>query len=100
MYEELSNFDPPQNDFIALKSATVRSLNKVFGTGFRDRQARAFATKIIENWTQEIFCDLFAIRLIGPAFSLALVEMLGMLGFLSRPASVRFNPTHPVSSII
>src|SRR2546430_5040580 len=29
--------------------------------------------KILQNWTQEIFCDLFAIRLVGPAFSFALV---------------------------
>jgi hypothetical protein len=98
VYEELSNFDPPHANFTALKSAMARSLSKVFGQGSKDRQAQAFAGKIIENWTQEIFCDLFAIRLLGPAFSLALVEILGMLGFLSRSASVRFNPTHPASA--
>jgi hypothetical protein len=58
----------------------------------------ALAVKIVQNWTQEIFCDLFAIRLLGPAFSFALVEILSMLGFLSSKLSVKFNPTHPASA--
>lgn len=53
------------------------------------------AQKIIENWTQEIFCDLFAIRLVGPAFSLSFIEMLGMLDLLSDATSIKFYPTHP-----
>jgi hypothetical protein len=94
VFEELSNSDPPHPDVRVLRSVTSRSLSRVF----RNRQVFAVAVKIIENWTQEIFCDLFALRLIGPAFSFALVEILGMLGFLSQKASVRFNPTHPASA--
>jgi hypothetical protein len=94
VYEELSNSNPLHPGVVALKSVTNRSLRKAF----RDRQVVAFASKIVENWTQEIFCDLFAIRLMGPAFSFALVEILGMLGFLSAKASVKFNPTHPASA--
>jgi hypothetical protein len=98
VYEELSNLDPPHGGIAALQSVITRSLNSAFSKGPRDRQTVAVGRKIIENWSQEIFCDLFAIRLVGPAFSFALVEMLGMLGFLSRAASVRFNPTHPASA--
>jgi hypothetical protein len=94
VYEELSSLSPAHQGIIALRSVTARSLGRVF----RNRQVLAIAVKIIENWTQEIFCDLFAIRLLGPAFSFALVEILGMLGFLSPNASVKFNPTHPASA--
>lgn len=94
VYEELSNSDPPHPGVVDLRSVTSRSLRKVF----RDRQVVALASKIIENWTQEIFCDLFAIRLMGPAFSFALVEILGMLGFLSPKDLVKFNLTHPASA--
>jgi hypothetical protein len=94
VYEELSSMNPPLPSVSALKAKTIRSLRMVF----KDRQVQAFASKIVENWTQEIFCDLFAIRLIGPAFSFALVEILSMLGFLSQQAAVQFNTTHPASA--
>jgi hypothetical protein len=94
VYEELSNSDPPHRGVAALRSVTNRSLRKVF----KDRQVFAVVSKIVESWTQEIFCDLFAIRLIGPAFSFALVEILGMLGFLSPKDLVKFNLTHPASA--
>ncbi|SRR5713101_831682 len=97
VYEELSNLTPVHPDVAALRSATTKSL-KSLRKVFKDRQVFAIAVKIIEDWTQEIFCDLFAIRLLGSAFSFALVEILGMLGFLSRKDSVKFNPTHPASA--
>jgi hypothetical protein len=95
VYEELSNSDPPHPYTAALKSALNRSLKNAFGRRRQDPEAYAIATKIMEDWIQEIFCDLFAIRLVGPAFSFAFVEMLGMLGYLSESATLRFNPTHP-----
>jgi hypothetical protein len=98
VYEELSNSDPPHPQIAALKSAIVRSLNKSFRKGSLDPETFAIAVRILENWIQEIFCDLFAIRLVGPAFSFAFVEMLGMLGFLLEEATVRFNPTHPATA--
>ena len=94
VYEELSSLNPPHANVAALKSDISRASRRTF----RDPQVSALAAKIMESWTQEIFCDLFAIRLAGPAFSFALVEILGMLGFLSKQASVQFNPTHPASA--
>ena len=95
VYEELSNSNPSHPGFSLLKSSVIQSLKRALGTTSRDPQVFSIALKIIENWTQEIFCDLFAIRLLGPAFSFSFIEMLGMLGFLSNATSVRFNPTHP-----
>src|SRR5262249_38618894 len=94
VYEELSNRTPPHPEIVKLKSATLKSLAKEFLKP-GDELSFAVGVKIIEYWTQEIFCDLFALRLIGPAFSFALIEIMGMLGFLSPETSTRFNPTHP-----
>ena len=95
VYEELSNSTPAHPGFSNLRSKISKSLKTALQTRTRDPQASTVALRIIENWTQEIFCDLFAIRLIGPAFSLSFIEMLGMLGFLSKSSTIRFNPTHP-----
>jgi hypothetical protein len=98
VFEELSNSDPPHPLVTSLYSATIRSLRQAFGRGSPDPQSFAVAFEIIERWIQEIFCDLFAIRLVGPAFSFAFVEMLGMLGFLLTDVTVKFNPTHPAAA--
>src|ERR1700722_11936065 len=95
VYEELANSDPPPPHITKLNAAIVRALNIAFTKTPPDPETFTVAVKIIENWIQEIFCDLFAIRLIGPAFSFSLVEILGMLGALSDDTTIRFNPTHP-----
>lgn len=58
-------------------------------------EVRAFAVRVLRNWTHEIFCDLFAICLIGPAFSFAFIELLALLDFLESSVTVVFNPSHP-----
>jgi hypothetical protein len=95
VYEELAGSSRPNPHFVRLKSSISRWLTLALPSRNRDPQSIAVALRIVENWTQEIFCDLFAIKLIGPAFSLSFIEMLGMLGYLSRSSSIRFNPTHP-----
>jgi hypothetical protein len=93
VYEELSTLPSPNPYVIALESVTDQSLRKF--PVLKKPQVRKLAEKIIESWTQEIFCDLFALRLVGPAFSFALVEILAMLGSLSREATVTFDQEHP-----
>jgi hypothetical protein len=91
VYEELSTSIPLSGSFAQLESATAQCLTKFQS----DPEILALAEEIIESWTQEIFCDLFALRLVGPAFSFALVEILAMLGSLSYEATVTFNQEHP-----
>jgi hypothetical protein len=98
VYEQLSILSSQPRHFKALGSAQDRCLEEVFPKRSEDVETRAVAAKAIESWTQEIFCDLFAIRLIGPAFSFALVEMLGMLDLLSPDVRVRFDEEHPASA--
>ena len=91
VYEELSTTAPSNPHFAELESATAQCLTKFQS----DPEILALAEEIIESWTQEIFCDLFALRLVGPAFSFALVEILAMLGSLSPEATVTFTQEHP-----
>jgi hypothetical protein len=97
VYEELSTLPRPNPSFVDLSSAIDRSLSSALRKS-PDPKLRAVAENIVESWTQEIFCDLFAIRLVGPAFSFALVEILGMLDFLSSEARVKFDEEHPASA--
>jgi hypothetical protein len=98
VYEEISHTNSNQS-IADLQSAQDQCLQTVFQKRWKkDPEALALAARIIENWTQEIFCDLFAIRLVGPAFSFALIEILGMLGFLSEKETVKFHPSHPSSA--
>ena len=73
------------------------SLEEVYGqdfTGLSGDEQSGMA-RFLLNWALEIFCDVFAIRLIGPAFSLASVEMFSLLGLLDESQAVRFSPSHP-----
>jgi len=45
--------------------------------GVLDDQEVTFSLDTLKYWTEEIFCDLFAICLIGPAYSFALIELTG-----------------------
>lgn len=94
VYEELTAGPSPSPHVVTLESITDQSLTQFEGLK-KDPQVRRLAEKIIESWTQEIFCDLLALHLVGPAFSFALVEILAMLGLLSPEATVIFSQEHP-----
>jgi hypothetical protein len=97
VYEELSDLEPPDGAKAQLDTALESSFGNIPGIATKDHQTRAYVHGILESWTQEIFCDLFATRLLGPAFSFALVEILAMLGYLLKSGDMcqRFDPSHP-----
>jgi hypothetical protein len=47
--------------------------------GRLDNLDLALCRDTLARWLEEIFCDLFAICLIGPAFSFALIEVTGVM---------------------
>jgi hypothetical protein len=46
-------------------------------TGALGDEDISFCRDTLARWVEEIFCDLFSICLIGPAYSLALIELTG-----------------------
>jgi hypothetical protein len=48
------------------------------------------------NWAEEIFCDRFAIGLVGPAFSFSYIELFDVIGVSEDDQKVNeFSDTHP-----
>jgi hypothetical protein len=50
------------------------------------------------SWAEEIFCDRFAISLVGPAFSFSYIEMFDVLGIADADKINDFTDTHPSDS--
>jgi hypothetical protein len=68
--------------------------------GELDEQDISFCTDLLTSWTEEVFCDLFALCQIGPAFSFALSQLTGASFLIDQPDGepadfYSFMPTHP-----
>lgn len=68
-----------------LEAEYSRSLDSAFGNAaiLPDPQERAWWRDRLASWSEEMFCDLIGVRMVGPAYSLALVELLDLGGLLS-----------------
>jgi hypothetical protein len=47
------------------------------------------------SWAEEIYCDRFAIGLIGPAFSFSYIELFDVIGASASDQVNEFSDTHP-----
>ena len=61
-------------------------------------------SNMMADWAQELFCDLFAVRLVGPCFSYAFIEIFDVVndldnsgGLFAKAAAedAKFSVTHP-----
>lgn len=98
LYHELGHFVfEDARKASVLTPEIVKSLAAVFGNDFLSLRPPTQAGYIdqLRTWTEEIYCDLFAIRLIGPAFSFASMELFSLMGRLRPETAVRFSDTHP-----
>jgi hypothetical protein len=53
--------------------------------GELDDEEIVLCENLLGNWVQEIFCDMFAICLVGPAFSFAFSQLVGASVLIGRP---------------
>jgi hypothetical protein len=67
-------------------------------------EEQAWCSNRIESWAEEIFCDLFALRLVGPCYSLAYIELFGLTtvldpavpsGHVLTQEFCEFSSSHP-----
>lgn len=93
VYEELSIAD-------GFASEMIRCLQRNVKPDFTTlaRNVQVYAIDVLQNWVQEVFCDLFAVRLIGPAFTFASVELFGLLGLMGSTAQIQFRSSHPAQA--
>lgn len=75
--------------------ATYKGLTPTDKSWFADR---------LESWTEEIFCDLFAIYMVGPSYSFAFIELFDLCaivdpndasGYSLFPEVCAFSESHP-----
>lgn len=76
---------------LALKK-TVKSFDKA------PEAKKSWCRRQLTDWAEEIYCDLFALRLIGPAYSFASMELFSLLGLLDDKGSCEFNRSHPADA--
>jgi hypothetical protein len=81
------------------KRSEQQRLSAPFNTIFNRHQVASFSNQdyvrchqLVVGWLEEIYCDLFAIRLAGPAFSYAFIEFFALTR--SNPP-VEFSASHP-----
>jgi len=85
-------------------NAAFTQLVRAMKTAFDKRLGRiprasdkAWAKRVLKNWTVEVFCDLFALRFIGPAFTFALIDFLSLIG--QGTTDVIFVEEHPAPAL-
>jgi hypothetical protein len=61
--------------------------------------ARTWVKRVLNAWALEIFCDLFAVRFLGPAFTFALIHFLSLLGLMREGTEVTFDEEHPATAL-
>ena len=92
------------NDFV--KNAATAALKEAFSNEadtIKTKDSEKL-TNLVELWWEELFCDLIAVRLIGPAFTHAFIEIRdlvnyidhrGVFGKLNGTVALDFGRTHP-----
>ena len=83
----------------SLEAAFEAAFNEKLGTQITTPSKIMAAKTVLDRWTQEIFCDLFAVRHIGPAFSFALIDILSLLGLMTADTETTFTSHHPATAI-
>jgi hypothetical protein len=78
-------------DVSTQKDKVLEALEKEIGI-LEERDA-TIARDTLERWIEELFCDLFSICLIGPAYSFALIELTGATLLVDSPATT-LEPFH------
>jgi len=82
------------------------ALEELLGDEYRkkNKTERSSLVDAILRWGKELFCDLFAVYLIGPCYTFAYIELFDLPNLLDRAGTVattkarppiRFYPFHP-----
>jgi hypothetical protein len=97
---ELGHFAAEElREMVRLSGAIERALRRRvrnFGRASESDQARC--RRQLCDWAEELYADLFAIHLVGPAFSFASIELFNLLALLHKSGSVEFNESHPAEA--
>ena len=85
------------------KRCEQQRLSAPFATVFANHQVTSISSQnfvrcfnLVVGWLEELYCDLFALRLAGPAFSYAFIELFALTR--NKP-SAEFSASHPAPAL-
>jgi dCTP deaminase len=81
--------------FTQLIEAQERAFAVNLGQSLTTPGTRTWAKGVLDAWTKEIFCDLFALRHLGAAFAFALIDILSLIGLMGEETEAIFDSDHP-----
>jgi hypothetical protein len=90
----------------ALAPDIYRILNNAFGpvASSLTSQQKNWIPTIVTDWAEELFCDLFAVFLVGPCYTYAFIEILDVANILKQDGKLdpsaaathfQFSESHP-----
>jgi len=99
VFEKLGDTDDRRPTFTSLVAAMDRAFGEKLGDSIKTPGTRTWAKRVLDAWTKEVFCDLFALRNLGPAFSFALIDFLSLLGLMGEDVEGKFDDEHPAPAL-
>jgi hypothetical protein len=85
-------------EYVYAKQAIEASLAAVAATALEKHEGAEFSaapltlqsrmTKIVLQYAKEIFCDMFAVRLVGPCYSFAYIELFDLLNLVHKDGTL------------
>lgn len=98
VYQRLNKAAALEPDIIAALDATIAAT----GLPALTPAHRWWCLNTLHGWTEEIFCDLFALWIVGPAYAFAYIELFDLSRTLGTGVSpsedLFFGPNHPADS--
>jgi hypothetical protein len=99
VFDKLLDTDNPLPAFTSLVAAMNRAFAETFGDRIETPSTRTWVKRALDSSTKEVFCDLFALRNLGPAYSFALIDILSLIGLMGEDAESRFDEDHPALAL-
>ena len=104
IYHEIGHWIYDQLKDAAVLRPVFAELTQTMETAFASHlrsltRTRSWAREVLDSWTREVFCDAFAVRHLGPAFSFALIDIFSLIGLIEKEKAVEFNSEHPAAAI-
>ena len=97
LYHEAGHFVFEELD---LRGKIFRQTTKLIDTQFPAEPEKLTPIKrwlatVVIHWFEELFADVFAVKLLGPAYTLAFAELIRTVAGFNPPDARRFSQHHP-----
>jgi hypothetical protein len=96
VFDDVSRQTEPDSFLSTLSAQIEYSLTEhIPGYSGLQLDSKSYLRGILLRWSEEVFSDLFAVHLLGPAFSFGLLDLVSLLGQNHSEALREFVPSHP-----